>query len=91
MNARLHAPLEDADGGADGEGALRVLQAQQVLCAVQLLVDVGVRLEVEALVGAGCDGHPHKGIVLADGLSRIYITIMYNIIQLEWNIDTHRI
>lgn len=67
----LHAPLEDADRRADGEGALGVLQAQQVLVAVKLLVDVGVCLEVVALVGAGLNGNAHRRIVLRQRLQAI--------------------
>ena len=47
---RLHAPLEDAQRAARGEGPRGVLEPQDVLPVVQRLVNVGVRLELEALV-----------------------------------------
>lgn len=54
----LHAPLEDGEGAAGGEGAVGVLEAQHAL-RVQRLVDVGVRLELVPLVRTRLNHHPH--------------------------------
>ncbi len=56
--ANLHAPLEDGQGAARGEGPVGVLVAQDV-AAVQLLVDVGVRLELVPRIAARLKQHTH--------------------------------
>ena len=67
--AHLHAPFEDGQGAACGEGPVGVLQAQHI-AGVQLLVDVGVRLELVALVAAGLEQHAHARELLILDLHR---------------------
>mmetsp|Transcript_40248 Transcript_40248/g.104177 ORF Transcript_40248/g.104177 Transcript_40248/m.104177 type:complete len:594 (-) Transcript_40248:31-1812(-) len=55
--AALHAPLEDPERAAGGEGARGVLQPQDAARGVEALVDVGVRLELKLL--ARRVGHQH--------------------------------
>ena len=64
LKPHLVSPFEDAQRVAGGEGPRRVLQAQHALLRVQGLVDVGVRLELEARVLAGRHRHPHPQLLL---------------------------
>ena len=57
-------PFEDAEGRARGEGSVGILQAEHALRGVQRLVDVGVGLELEALVGPGGDADADERILL---------------------------
>mmetsp|Transcript_12803 Transcript_12803/g.44505 ORF Transcript_12803/g.44505 Transcript_12803/m.44505 type:complete len:371 (+) Transcript_12803:1817-2929(+) len=61
----LHAPLEDPEGGARGEWSVGVLEAQDALVGVQRLIDVGVRLELEAPHVASPDRYAHVRVILA--------------------------
>ena len=63
--AGLVPPLEDAERGAHREGPVGILEAEDALLGVQLLVDVGVGLELEPLVGAGRDADADEGVLLA--------------------------
>ena len=50
--SHLEAPLEDADVCVERKGLCRVLEADLVLDPEELLVDVGVRLQLDALLAA---------------------------------------
>ena len=52
---RLEPPLEDSHVGVERERLGRVLEADLVLRPQQLLVDVGMRLQLDALLVA-CGG-----------------------------------
>ena len=52
---RLEPPLEDSHVGVERERLGRVLEADLVLRPQQLLVDVGVRLQLDSLLVA-CGG-----------------------------------
>ena len=68
--AHLHAPLEDGQRAARGEGPVGVLEAQHV-AGIELLVDVGVRLELVALVAAALKQHAHaRKLLILDLHSR---------------------
>lgn len=67
----LHAPLEDAQRATSREGLLRVLQPQHTLAAVQALVNVGVRLHLEAAVLPSTDVHLQSRVFLIQHLERI--------------------
>ena len=49
LSTHLEPPLQHADVGVEREGLGRVLEADLVLGLEQLLVDVGVRLQLDAL------------------------------------------
>ena len=49
-STHLEPPLQHADVGVEREGLSRVLEADLVLGLEQLLVDVGVRLQLDALL-----------------------------------------
>lgn len=66
----LHAPLEDGQGAASGEGAVSVLVTKNV-AGVQLLVDIGVRLELVAWVAACLKQHTHPRKVLVLNLQNV--------------------
>ena len=51
ISTHLEPPLQYADVGVEREGLGRVLEADLVLGLEQLLVDVGVRLQLDCLVG----------------------------------------
>ncbi len=53
----LHAPFENAQRAASREGFLRVFQPQHTLAVVQSLVDVGMRLHLEARILPSADVH----------------------------------
>ena len=52
LSTHLESPLQYADVGVEREGLGRVLEADLVLGLEQLLVDVGVRLQLDALFRA---------------------------------------
>ena len=66
----LHAPFEDAQWAACREGRLGVFQPQHTLAAVQGLVNLGMRLHLEALILAGADVHLESRILLVQQLQR---------------------
>lgn len=66
----LVSPLEDSQGVARGEGTRWVFESQHTALRVQRLVDVRMRLELEASVGACCDGHPHACILVGQHLKK---------------------
>ena len=66
----LVSPLEDSQGVARGEGSRWILESQHTALGVQRLVDVRMRLELEASVGACCDGHPHACILVGQHLEK---------------------
>ena len=60
----LHAPLEDGNRRAGGEGPLWVSQGEYVLAVVLVLVHVGMRLEAVPLVGSLPHSYTHKCVLL---------------------------
>ena len=61
----LVPPLQNSEGRSHRERAVGILEAEDALLRVQLLVDVGVGLELEPLVGARGDADADERILLA--------------------------